>query len=161
MKTESIGVYLAAKFARQMELQTYARELEMLGMEVTSRWLGSPSALVPQQLRSSGSAERLAQMDFDDLRRSSVCIAFTEQPDEERRGRGGRHTEFGIALALGHHVILVGPREHVFHCIQGVEQHEDWPSALRSLARRYCDTARLPSSAGQPQAKALAFAAAM
>lgn len=73
----------------------------------------------------------MASMDFEDLARSDMCIAFTEA--EGARGRGGRHTELGIALGLGLRVILVGPREHVFHCLPGVEQYADWPGARRAL----------------------------
>jgi hypothetical protein len=71
-------------------------------------------------------------MDFDDVREADVCIAFTE-PADGPQGRGGRHTELGIALALGQRVIIVGPREHVFHCLPDVERYERWPEARDRL----------------------------
>jgi hypothetical protein len=72
-------------------------------------------------------------MDLEDVRRASICLAFTEPREESKPGRGGRHTELGIALALGLHVMLVGPREHVFHCLPSIEQHSSWEEARSSL----------------------------
>jgi hypothetical protein len=129
-------VYLASRFARQLELRAVARELETDGFEVTSRWLMSPGPLADDDLRDSGPAAEFAQMDFEDLSRAHICVAFTEHPNQARPGRGGRHTELGIALGLGLEVILVGPREHVFHCLPGIEQCTDWPDARQKLAAR-------------------------
>ena len=71
-------------------------------------------------------------MDFEDVRHADVCVAFTEAPDEAQ-GRGGRHAELGIALGLGHRVIVIGPREHVFHCLPQIEHFESWDEARRLL----------------------------
>lgn len=129
-------VYLASRFARQSELRQIARELEADGFEVTSRWLLSPSPLADDELHDSGPAADFAQMDFEDLRRAHICIAFTEPASEPRPGRGGRHAELGIALGLGLEVLLVGPREHVFHCLPRIKQCRDWADARRQLAVR-------------------------
>ena len=48
--------------------------------------------------------------------------------------RGGRHAEFGIALALGKRVIVIGPRENVFHALPAVERYESW-AAFRASPR--------------------------
>ena len=37
-----------------------------------------------------------------------------------RSGRGGRHVEFGLAIAWGKPVYLVGERENVFHWLPQV-----------------------------------------
>lgn len=74
----------------------------------------------------------MARMDLDDVRSASVCIAFTESPGQAQ-GRGGRHTELGIALAMGLRVILIGPREHVFHCLPDIEQFDTWEEARDAL----------------------------
>ena len=39
-----------------------------------------------------------------------MLIAFSEEPRALNASRGGRHVEFGIALALGKKVAVVGPR---------------------------------------------------
>ena len=112
-----------------------AAELEDHGFEVTSRWLDSASALLPGELNTTGRAAELAIMDLEDVHRARICIAFTETPEENKPGRGGRHTEFGFAVALGLRVVLVGPREHVFHCLPSVENYLTWAEARDELLR--------------------------
>jgi hypothetical protein len=129
------AVYLASRFARRDEMKAIAAELEHHGYEVTSRWLTSTAALATTELEGSGRAAELATMDLEDVRRASVCIVFTEPPEQSRPGRGGRHTELGIALALGLRVMLVGPREHVFHCLPDIEQFRSWSEARTALLR--------------------------
>jgi len=126
-------VYIASRFARRDEMKGVAADLEGHGFEVTSRWLDSPSALLPGELDTTGRAAALAMMDLEDVHRAGICIAFTEPPEETKPGRGGRHTEFGIAIALGLRVVLVGPREHVFHCLPSVENYETWEEARAAL----------------------------
>lgn len=126
------SVYLAGRYARRDELRAAADDLQGLGYEVTSRWLYVDASIPGRQLVGSGRPSEIATMDLFDVRRASTCIAFTE-PSEGPQGRGGRHVELGIALALQRRVILVGPREHVFHCLPGLEQYEDWASARQRL----------------------------
>ncbi len=130
---DALAVYFAACFARRIELCHYAEELRANGFVMTSRWLDGSKKLGARELGGVGRGAELARMDFEDLGRADICVAFTEPRTGEERGRGGRHTELGIALALEHRVMLVGPREHVFHCLPEVSQHADWPSALRCL----------------------------
>lgn len=132
-------VYLASRFARRDEMRRIAAELDRDGFVVTSRWLSSPLPLAQSDLTDEGRAGDLALMDLEDLRTADICIAFTEGSDNLAAGRGGRHTELGIAVALGQRVVLVGPREHVFHCLPGIEQFPDWQAArpeLRATAQR-------------------------
>jgi nucleoside 2-deoxyribosyltransferase len=126
-------VYLAARFARREQLIGVARMLESSGVEVACRWLfAEGAALSAEELDSELRAGQMASMDFEDLRAADVCLAFTEQA-REPQGRGGRHAEVGIALGLGHRVILVGPREHVFHCLPQVEHFASWEDAQTAL----------------------------
>jgi len=126
-------VYLAARFARRDQLIGVARALEASGVEVVCRWLFVEGvALSTKELDSQSRAGQMASMDFEDLRAADVCLAFTEQA-REPQGRGGRHAEVGIALGLGHRVILVGPREHVFHCLPQVEHFASWEEAQMAL----------------------------
>lgn len=126
-------VYLASRFARQAELRAIAQELERHGYNVTSRWLESPGPLANDALHGDGKAQELALMDLEDLRQADICIAFTEPLDNPRPGRGGRHTELGVALGLGHKVLVIGPREHVFHCLPQIAHYPDWDTARRHI----------------------------
>jgi hypothetical protein len=58
-------------------------------------------------------------------------ISFTYDQDSSR---GGRHVEFGYALGIRKRVILVGPRQHVFHCLPEVEHYPSWPRLVMALS---------------------------
>ena len=62
-----------------------------------------------------------------------MLIAFSEEPRAGGASRGGRHVEFGLALAWGKGVVVVGPRENVFHTLPQVEHFWRWPEALSAL----------------------------
>lgn len=126
-------VYLASRFARRAELKAVAAQLTSHGFEVTSRWLDSPNPLSQHDL-DAGAAAAFAEMDLEDLRRADLCIAFTESADHPSPGRGGRHAELGIALGLGLEVLLVGPREHVFHALPEIRQFANWDGPDGALA---------------------------
>ncbi len=131
-------VYLAARYSRWQELAGYAEELRALGFEVTSRWIKGD-----HELRAGGAAnseeEAWAQVwateDWLDLRAADVVVSFTEGADVPGRARGGRHVEFGMALERGQRLVLVGPRENVFHYLMHVQRFDTWPEALENLAR--------------------------
>lgn len=134
-------VYLAARYSRHPEMREVARKLQLVGVEVTSRWIyGSHQvaidgdALGPERERlfeeghSSMFAQRqlFAQHDWEDLMAADVVISFTEKPREATTSRGGRHVEFGAALAAGKTCIVIGWQENVFHCLPQVHFFETW-----------------------------------
>ena len=49
------------------------------------------------------------------------------------RGTGGRHVEFGYALALGKALIVVGVRSHVFHELDAVTVVPDVAALVAQL----------------------------
>lgn len=126
-------------------MRAIARDLEEDGIVVMSRWLLSDGPLSRVDLQD-GSAARFAAMDFEDLRGSNACIAFTEPPDSEVQGRGGRHVELGIAFGLDIPVLLVGPPEHVFHALPSLHRATDWSTA-RQLIRSGALAVEGPDSA--------------
>lgn len=138
----ALRVYFSARSARQPELQAFAAELRDLGLEVSSRWLFSQGADAHNAQR-----RRAAEEDLADLRSSDVCIAFTdgtaamEDAPTASAGSGGRHVEFGYALAQSLKLVVVGPREHLFHELPGVVAVADWPSALRVLEQWAAESA--------------------
>ena len=75
-----------------------------------------------------------AEMDRDDVLRADALVLFTE---EGERSNGGRHVEFGLALATGKSIIVVGPKEHLFHRlpeVRVVASREEAVELLLSLA---------------------------
>jgi nucleoside 2-deoxyribosyltransferase len=104
---------------------------------VTSRWLdGTHEARDGNILADEESdlAEDAARQDLQDVDDADVLIFFSEAAVA---ARGGRHVEFGYALAKSHRtgypVYVVGPVENIFHRLPGVEVFATWPEALRAL----------------------------
>lgn len=108
-------VYLAARYSRREQLKELAAELERMGHTVTSRWLETEWVNRPDQSSAAPPEyrQKYAAIDLEDVRAADVVISFTESPGDG--SRGGRHVEFGYALALGKRMIVVGHRENLFH----------------------------------------------
>ncbi len=127
-----LNVYLAARYSRREELLRYAADLEERGYIVTSRWLQGSHQIDDAGLSIEAKREereRFAHEDWEDLKGADACISFTEEP-RTSNSRGGRHVEFGGALAFGQTVIVIGPRENVFHCLAQVKWFPDWESFM-------------------------------
>ena len=109
-------IYLAARYDRRWQMLGVASTLERAGHEVTSRWIeggrGDDPAVVP-------AVEALL-----DLARADCLVAFTEEsPIFPVAQSGERHVEFGIAVATGKRVCIVGPRETTFHHLLSAERY--------------------------------------
>jgi hypothetical protein len=128
-------IYLAARYSRNEEMLAYAKDLEGLGYYITSRWVYGEHNITDAQLTNDGDPKdeslraRFAQEDIDDLLAAQTIICFTEAP---RTGatRGGRHVEFGVALATHKHCWVVGHRENIFYCLPQVRFFPDWETCL-------------------------------
>lgn len=126
--------YLASRFIRQEELRNYARYLTAAGHSADCRWLGENHDLPVGAPVEDGA--RLAQDDWEDIHASDAVIVFTGDKTPGR-ARGGYHVEFGIALALGKPVAIVGPRENVFHYMPQVTQFDsfvEWLGLMIAVA---------------------------
>jgi hypothetical protein len=120
-------IYLAGRYGRRPELGQVRRALEAFGYLVTSRWLdGHPDG--------DGNDERWAREDLEDIDAAGILVCYAERPGQRGRARGGRHVELGYALGTGKRVILVGPRENVFHHLARVTVVENTAQLLRLLA---------------------------
>lgn len=149
-----MNVYLAARYSRREELCVYREWLHAAGATVTSRWLDGDHQVTDGQLLGAADAEiiegdsqheeavrlreRFAREDWEDLKKADVVVAFTEPP-RSSASRGGRHVEFGAALAWGIRCLVVGPRENVFHCLNVVDVFETWQDVSAVLARALVD----------------------
>jgi nucleoside 2-deoxyribosyltransferase len=130
-------IYLAASYLRHPEMRTCRDQLEAMGHKVTSRWIegeeieADDGTIGAMNTVSPRSLERFAKSDIEDIEKATCMISFTDGA----AARGGRHAEFGYALALGLAMIVVGPREHIFHYLPEVEHFETWDMALVMLHR--------------------------
>jgi hypothetical protein len=130
-------IYLAARYSRHPEMQGVAADLRDLGHEVTSRWILGDHELTgveaPEEAIQRGID--FAREDLEGLEFADWLISFTEDPKGPKtgRGRGGRHVEYGVALARGHRLIVVGHRENVFHWGMRVVFFPTWEAARMAL----------------------------
>lgn len=114
-------IYLAAQYSRQRELHQYRQELEALGMQVVSRWLDGHDD------KSNKHNSDYAIEDLEDIDRCDVLISFMESRRDY--SSGGRHVEFGYAIAKGLNIIIVGPRENIFCYLPTINQFRKWEEA--------------------------------
>ena len=132
-------VYLASEYGRKQELLGCAQDLVAHNVGVTSRWLfadpyDSKNVTVedPDISQAPMEGRDFALEDLANIDEAHVFICFTS---ETGRGsaRGGRHVEFGYAVARGKRLIVVGPRENIFYTLPNVEHHAEWETVVPSL----------------------------
>lgn len=104
-----IRVYIAAPFQLQDGAAALRELLKASEIECTSTWLNAPENI----------DERWAKRDLSDVARCDVFVAMNPE-DWASRGTGGRHVEFGYALALRKPVVILGARTNIFHHIRDV-----------------------------------------
>ena len=128
-------IYLAASYSRHKEMQGHAENLRRLGHNVTSTWIEGVNAKY-DGLITSGTidekSEGFALADMSDLRSAEAMVFFSGQSM-----RGGRHVEFGVALERGMSIIVVGPRENVFHYLPEVVRVDDFDECLDVIGESY------------------------
>lgn len=139
--------YLAARYSRREELCEYRKQLQEIGYEVQARWLdgkhqisdnGTPigdqgEALIESNHPAADTLRsKFAQDDWEDVTGAELVINFTEPP-RSNANRGGRHVEYGIALAHGARVMVVGYRENLFHWLPQAEFYETWNEVFTYL----------------------------
>lgn len=112
-------IYLAASYARLIEVRGYAEKLTDRGHKIVSRWLTSDPDCQEESLLVL-TRSLISVLNLEDIDMSDLVISFTESPGSPNT-RGGRHVEFGYALGQGKTLFIVGPREHLFHCHERVK----------------------------------------
>jgi hypothetical protein len=129
--------YLAARYSQHPEMRGYRDQLQDHGYLVTSRWIDLhggelvDSASMEKLGEDPVRYERYAKVDLEDLDNADTVISFTSA---DRGGKGGRHVEYGYALAAGKNVVIIGPRENIFHTLGIVSWYPDWDSFAKTLS---------------------------
>lgn len=118
-------VYLAARFSDRPQMEEVADYLKTYGFDITARWVyGGEEGL---------SEPAIAKLDLEDVEAADTVVSFTFPRGTIMATGGGRHAEFGYALARGKKLVLIGERENVFHHMPGVEVYGtlgDWIDAI-------------------------------
>ena len=151
-----MNVYIASFFADKDRVAARARELNSLGIECTMRW---PSESAPHTATIKDYPEEYfretAVLDIEDILAADVLVLtvpsdvqMTDMPIRSL-ARGGRHFESGfmyglIASGQKRELILLGPRENVFHFLDGesctskypaIKQFDTWAQVVQYLNR--------------------------
>lgn len=119
----TLKVYIAAPYPLMADARAAAVQLEAASIDVTSRWLTCPDEM----------RDDFARMDLADVEAADAIVALNPA-GWENQGTGGRHVEFGYALAHAKRVVIVGVRSNLFHhlarvCVMptlDVEALRDW-----------------------------------
>jgi len=117
-------IYLSAAYERRPEMIGHRDVLRNAGFEVKARWLDG--AQHNWDRMSAALKEDYSQIDLEDAQTADIVITFTGGGP-----RGGRHVEFGVGLATGARVILVGHRENIFHWHPDVEVYDSLDDVIR------------------------------
>lgn len=130
-------IYIAARFSRRPEANQLANRLKGLGHTITSRWvLPDSDHVLPTGLSAQAAddeRQRFAIEDIHDLTQADWLVSLQEEP--RSNGRGGRHVEFGFAIATGLRISVIGPRETVFHHLPSIKHYastDDFMKAVES-----------------------------
>jgi hypothetical protein len=127
--------YFAARYSRNSEMCGYRDELlaAIPGAVVTSRWIDCHNGEVENSLGPDSLAAdpqgcwKYGAIDIEDLIAADVIVSFT---GDGGGGKGGRHIEHGFAMASTHRLVIVGPRENIFHCDPNVTIFDSWGQFL-------------------------------
>ena len=123
-------VYLAARYSRKKEIKALIPILLAHNILTTSRWLhetASENATLDQF--TPAFCRQTAGIDLDDIDNSDTFVFFAEDP-KIGTPRGGRHVEFGYALARGKRMVVIGGQENIFHYLPEVVHYSDVQSFL-------------------------------
>lgn len=121
-------VYLASNFQSQKRMMKVREALENIGVTVCNGWL-EPG--VDAQDFEQLSPEQRAMYSYRDIG-EIVTVDLLIMDTQEQSTSGGREVEYGMALALGKPVWIVGPTRNIFHTVAR-RQYDDWEQVVGDL----------------------------
>lgn len=128
-------VYVAALYSMMPQAKAAAVLLEKAGYKVTSRWIHGDDPSVPPLAR--------ATYDLEDVRAADYLMLLSLPFGTLYKG-GGRHVEFGYALALGKRMVVVGDYETVFIYLPEVRVYTTVGAAIHFMnEEQYDDRMRM------------------
>jgi hypothetical protein len=137
-------VYIASNFADKDRVKARGEELAALGIECTSRW-ASESA--PHNCKITDKPAQYmretAVFDIADILQSDVVVLTVPTPEQlmnltpHQMSRGGRTFESGLQYGLmlaaysnRRMLIVMGPKENVFHFLDGTDEAKNYPVVI-------------------------------
>jgi nucleoside 2-deoxyribosyltransferase len=125
-------IYLAAKFDAKERIRIERDRIHALKLgHVVSCWLEEEQAAPPEGTQGhelpASVAREYAARDLWEVWHCDLLILDTFDDNM----RGGREVEFGMALAAGIEVWVVGPKRNVFHEL--APHFDSWADVLEAL----------------------------
>jgi hypothetical protein len=134
-------VYLASNFSDKDRVKERGAELKALGIECTSRWAWETA---PHNCKITDKPAQYmretAVFDIEDILASDVVVLTVPTPEQlmnmtpHQMSRGGRTFESGLqyGLMLGAYanrrmLVVMGPKENVFHFLDGTDEAKHYP----------------------------------
>ena len=102
-----MNFYIAASYPLKIQACFLAGKIRENGHKIASTWHDDWEQLIDDPEKWGEDCIR----DFSGVRDCNHFVQLTG----DNQSKGGRHTELGIALALGKRISLIGPNEQVFH----------------------------------------------
>lgn len=128
-----LKIYLAAMYSEKDNISKQAAIFRSHDFVVTSTWLEEPHAPTIKMAEvATDSLLEYAQNDIRDISEADWFVCQSVEPTT-LTVRGGRHVEFGYALAKGKKILVVGPKENIFHLLPNIKHVDNWESALLLL----------------------------
>lgn len=126
-----------ARYGRHEEMQEVAKALQLIDHIVVSRWIRGNHEAYDAAIGTGAITkieEQIAQDDVFDLWSSECVVGFSEM--EYTPTRGGRHVEFGMALAWQKRIIIVGGYENVFYTLPQIQHVNTLSQLITELSTR-------------------------
>lgn len=126
-------VYIAAPYSMKEIVKQEAADLLNNGITCTSSWVMEPHAPTTQmQDLTHNEHQDYAMQDVLDVTNGEVLVFHTDPT--KTIVRGGRHVEFGIAVAQQKPIYVVGKEEeNIFHHLPQVKHFHTWQDVLNRL----------------------------
>lgn len=125
-------LYIAGRYARRDEFSLLRIPLRQAGITVTSRWLDEKHSLIGSTSELTPTERVLTALkDVEDVVAADGLLFFAEAPYDQPP-RGGRHVEFGMAIALGKPIFVIGEAENIFHYYPDVKHFSTFEEFLQN-----------------------------
>lgn len=125
-------VYIASRYSRKAEMLSLIPLLRQHNITVNSRWLNEPhSPGTTLHEVSPAFCRETSKVDLEDIDNCDTMVFFSEDP-LVGTPRGGRHVEFGYALARRKRIVVIGGSENIFHFLPQIVHYSDVNSFLES-----------------------------
>jgi len=116
-----IRIYLAADSSCQAKMRELRNHLKLYDIHVTSRWLDVDLEGDKGKTYTPTELQEWAIKDLDDVLGADLLVSYNPI-EKQKQGTGGRHVEFGYAIAKGMPIIYCGEKlENIFHYLPHVK----------------------------------------